>query len=792
MGFYFGGQAGDLGLASNSFLLLIGPAASDNLLSIKVEALIMGDMKTPNFNSKVASESGHQDDNAQLKQTRSEMTTSEAVAPNASTAQNIGVSVLVKNFRTADLSEHIGPMSEKHHHFLSHPLSGNGHLNAFEPKAGKGSVYKKNGWKVSGTEGQKADNQLSNIHLYSPTPSAEEFDDDNEDEIVVDDPTDNQENHAAKLSGNNIVSNIRSPEEPQDQESDDVQQALPAFSGLQLFTSTESSVVDAFNKVLSSINPVPVYVPNLSPPSAASISLHSRGFKCLECGDSFALEKSLTQHHERRSVQIEVTCNKCAKSLVFYNKCQLLFHARDHNDKVVVMQGSHLILKPIPADKMISAMNSSGLSIDLTSEVKVITPQTHGKVSQTASQTAVISAPCSAPVVAALPLEDDASKLCRHSLKCLECNVMFQDESSLAMHYQQAVKSRGQKTCTICQMLLPNQCSFLSHQRIHQHKSPYICPECGASCCSVNFQSHVTKTCLHYTRRVCYCCVYCSVIFADSGTFKSHICNTHYAIFYKCPMCPLAFKSALALYSHANTHHPGVKPGQPKVNYMCSMCNTVFTMQSLIVSHLDQHVGNNKVSVFKCPDCSKHFAHKPLMLDHIKAIHGTLKTVEGPPNLGINVPLNTKPTNSMSTNEKEGENVRNEDKGQKKSNSNSPADFENPPSPGYMCVYCTSVFSTRQMFVSHMRREHRKMYPCQLCDKFLSSLHSLGRHNRLKHKGQGNVNTCSCFGKLFAKSLMCRLNLNIPKVYRCAVYNFTTENITAFKEHIPHHKSDGS
>ncbi|XP_028318905.1 zinc finger protein 532-like isoform X1 [Gouania willdenowi] len=590
-------------------------------------------------------------------------------------------------------------------------------------------------------------NQLSNIHLYSPTLNAEEFDYDNEDEIVVDDPTDNQENHAAKLSGNNIVSNIRSPEEPQDQESDDVQQALPAFSGFQLFTSTENSVVDAFNKVLSSINPVPVYVPNLSPPSAASISLHSGGFKCLECGDSFALEKSLTQHHERRSVQIEVTCNNCAKSLVFYNKCQLLFHARDHNDKVVVMQGSHLILKPIPADKMISAMNSSGLSIDLTSEVKVITPQTHGKVSQTASQTAVISAPCSAPVVAALPLEDDASKLCRHSLKCLECNVMFQDESSLAMHYQQAVKSSGQKTCTICQMLLPNQCSFLSHQRIHQHKSPYICPECGASCSSVNFQSHVTKTCLHYTRRVCYCCVHCSVIFADSGTFKSHICNTHYAIFYKCPLCPLAFKSALALHSHANTHHPGVKPGQPKVNYMCSMCNTVFTMQSLIVSHLDQHVGNNKVSVFKCPDCSKHFAHKPLMLDHIKAIHGTLKTVEGPPNLGINVPLNTKPTNSMSTNEKEGEDVRNEDKGQKKSNSNSPADFENPPSPGYMCVYCMSVFSTRQMFVSHMRREHRKilkkMYPCQLCEKFLSSLHSLGRHNRLKHKGQGNVNTCS-------------------------------------------------
>ncbi|CAF97152.1 unnamed protein product, partial [Tetraodon nigroviridis] len=60
------------------------------------------------------------------------------------------------------------------------------------------------------------------------------------------------------------------------------------------------------------------------------------------------------------------------------------------------------------------------------------------------------------------------------------------------------------KTCPICQMLLPNQCSFLSHQRIHQHKSPYVCPECGASCRSVHFQSHITKNCLHYTRRVGY------------------------------------------------------------------------------------------------------------------------------------------------------------------------------------------------------------------------------------------------------------------------------------------------
>ncbi|XP_028273703.1 zinc finger protein 532 isoform X2 [Parambassis ranga] len=545
-------------------------------------------------------------------------------------------------------------------------------------------------------------------------------------------------------------------------------QGSKKVSRVQVFTSSQSSVVDAFNKVLSSMNPVPVYVPNLSPPTSACITLPSRGYKCLECGDSFALEKSLAQHYERRSVRIEVTCNHCAKSLVFYNKCSLLSHARGHKDKGVVMQCSHLILKPIPADQMISTSTTSGSQNVTTSQAQAPTGPTQGKAAAAAggTQTTVISAPHSNLLVAAMPLEDDASKLCRHSLKCLECNEMFQDDSSLAMHYQQALESSGQKTCTICQMLLPNQCSFLSHQRIHQHKSPYICPECGASCRSVHFQSHVTKNCLHYTRRVGYRCVHCSVIFADVATLKSHIQSSHCEIFYKCPLCPMAFKSAPGTHSHAYTQHPGVKAGEPKVIYKCSMCDTVFTLQSLLYTHFDQHVVNHKVSVFKCPDCSMHYAQKQLMLDHIKIL---------------------------------------------------------------------------------------KKHPCRQCDKSFSSSHSLCRHNRLKHKGLRKVYTCPhcpTISQPFTKKVLLdqhiklmhgvtdaggksitlnnvedvpdkttvspkrkpeedegspgltcrisnpqplkRLKVNILKVHKCAVCCFTTENIAAFHEHIPQHKSDGS
>ncbi|XP_048788704.1 zinc finger protein 532-like isoform X2 [Lagopus muta] len=516
-------------------------------------------------------------------------------------------------------------------------------------------------------------------------------------------------------------------------------------SRVQVVSSLQSSVVEAFNKVLSSVNPVPVYIPNLSPPASAGITLPTRGYKCLECGDSFALEKSLTQHYDRRSMRIEVTCNHCTKNLVFYNKCSLLSHARGHKEKGVVMQCSHLILKPVPADQMIASPSSSTATSMLQSPVGV-GMHTVTKI-QSGITGIVISAPASTPIVPAMPLDEDPSKLCRHGLKCLECNEVFQDETSLATHFQQAADTSGQKTCNICQMLLPNQCSFASHQRIHQHKSPYTCPECGAICRSVHFQTHVTKNCLHYTRRVGFCCVHCNVVYSDVAALKSHIQGSHCEVFYKCPICPMAFKSAPSTHSHAYTQHPGIKIGEPKIIYKCSMCDTVFTLQPLLYRHFDQHIENQKVSVFKCPDCSLLYAQKQLMMDHIKSMHGTLKSVEGPPNLGVNLPLNTKSTNHSSTihNREDTRSVNRTEKLEKKS----PIKKGEPKkviNRGWTCWDCDRLFTQRDVYISHVRKEHGKQtkkHPCRQCDKSFSSSHSLCRHNRIKHKGIRKVYTCS-------------------------------------------------
>ncbi|KAM4710144.1 zinc finger protein 532 isoform 2-T2 [Discoglossus pictus] len=577
-------------------------------------------------------------------------------------------------------------------------------------------------------------------------------------------------------------------------------------SRVQVVASSQSSVVEAFNKVLSSVNPVPVYVPNLTPPSNAGITLPARGYKCLECGDAFALEKSLLQHYDRRSVRIEVTCNHCTKNLVFYNKCSLLSHARGHKEKGVVMQCSHLILKPVPTDQMISSPQSNGTTT--TSPTPRQTPaavvaHTITKI-QSGVTGPVISGPASAPITPAMPLDEDPSKLCRHSLKCLECNEVFQDETSLATHYQQAADTSGQRTCSICMMMLPNPCSFSCHQRIHQHKSPYTCPECGAICRSAHFQTHVTKNCLHYTRRVGF-----------------------------------------------------------RIIYKCSMCDTVFTLQPLLYRHFDQHLEHHKVSVFKCPDCSLLYAQKQLMMDHIKSMHGTLKSVEGPPKLGVNLPLSTKPTtqNSTSLSKEEAKPVNGRENLEKKSiiRDKKSVHFKKTTNPGWTCWNCDQLFNQRELYIAHMKKEHGKQmkkHPCRQCDKSFSSSHSLCRHNRIKHKGIRKVYTCShCpdSKRSFAKRLMLekhiqlmhgikepdlkemaeppevgtggdteaskaptpkrkleepvlefkpprpaitqplkKLKINVFKVHKCAVCGFTTENLLQFHEHIPQHKSDGS
>ena len=143
------------------------------------------------------------------------------------------------------------------------------------------------------------------------------------------------------------------------------------------------------------------------------------------------------------------------------------------------------------------------------------------------------------------------------------------------------------------------------------------------------------------------------------------------------------------------------------------MCNTVFTLQTLLYRYFDQHIKNQKVSVFKCPDCSLLYAQKQLMMGHIKSMHGTLKSIERPPNLGINLPLSSKPATQNSANQNKEDTRSTNGKEELEKKSPSPVKkIIGTQERGQCWVDMLGVWpdcSRTDVYISHVRKEHGKV-----------------------------------------------------------------------------------
>ncbi|XP_006935180.2 zinc finger protein 687 [Felis catus] len=543
----------------------------------------------------------------------------------------------------------------------------------------------------------------------------------------------------------------------------------PGAGGGTVISRTQSSLVEAFNKVLNSKNLLPAYRPNLSPPAEAGLALPPTGYRCLECGDAFSLEKSLARHYDRRSMRIEVTCNHCARRLVFFNKCSLLLHAREHKDKGLVMQCSHLVMRPVALDQMVGQPDITPLlAVPPALGPPALPALGKGDGAITAAITAV---PAEAPV---LPLSSEPPAAPATSaytcFRCLECKEQCRDKAGMAAHFQQLgppAPGANSTVCPTCPMMLPNRCSFSAHQRMHKNRPPHVCPECGGNFLQANFQTHLREACLHLSRRVGYRCPSCAVVFGGVNSIKSHIQTSHCEVFHKCPICPMAFKSAPSAHAHLYTQHPSFHAQQAKMIYKCAMCDTVFTHKPLLSSHFDQHLLPQRVSVFKCPSCPLLFAQKRTMLDHLKNTHqsgrqgedaagkgaaGALTTPKAEPEeLAVSRGGTTVPTEESSSSSEEEElpsspspprptkRPRRElgSKGIKGGGGGGPG--------GWTCGLCHSWFPERDEYVAHMKKEHGKSvkkFPCRLCERSFCSAPSLRRHVRVNHEGIKRVYPC--------------------------------------------------
>ncbi|XP_075998400.1 zinc finger protein 592 [Genypterus blacodes] len=591
-------------------------------------------------------------------------------------------------------------------------------------------------------------------------------------------------------------------------------------------TSVPNTAAGTLNRLLNNANPVPTYVPDLNPPPECNINLPPRGYCCLECGDAFGVERSLAYHYGRRSVHIEVGCTHCSKTLVFFNKCALLAHAREHKNSGMVMQCTQLYMKPIAQEQMFLPLNAES-----------------GLVESRASPS---PAPKSQPV---MPLYPD--NVIRHRLRCLECDKQLPDYKALAGHYQRLSDDTEGLMCKVCSMLLPNKCSFRAHQRIHAHKSPYCCPECGALSRSADIQKHVKENCLHHTRKAWYKCLHCDMVFKTVQGQKTHIEEKHCNVLYKCSICPVAFKTSEGCEVHLNNKHNGSKMS-PQLIFKCS-CETVFKKKQLFFQHFLHNATKRVTCVFKCPECTSVFPQKQQIMQHFKNMHAG--------NVRANAEKNGKqadkserskdapPPAPQQQRQQHGPGARKHTGVPRKKAEQSSRPRTKPS--GWTCGECLQRFPERDAYVSHMKAEHRrslKRYPCRHCEQSFKSANSLRRHVRTDHDGKKRIYTCwycTDTKKIYATSVMLKNHISLmhgiknpdlglmPKThiqeskkplregliskrtaagtkeegpdhsntpgapsakrpksqYRCSKCGFTTEDSAQFQQHIPQHKT---
>ncbi|KAB5587102.1 hypothetical protein PHYPO_G00009050 [Pangasianodon hypophthalmus] len=494
-----------------------------------------------------------------------------------------------------------------------------------------------------------------------------------------------------------------------------------------VISRSQSSLVETFNKILNSKNPLPSYQPDLSilPRPEWGLGVPASGYRCLECGDAFALERSLARHYDRRSLRIEVTCNLCTKRLAFFNKCSLLLHAREHKEKGLVMQCSHLVMRPVSVEQMIGQQDT--VPIGVLSPSLLATPSMTGSFDNW----------------------------------CPECKNSFGSKEKLAAHFQESDPGGIDTCCMQCSPPMPlwNACSAAAHQRLHQKLHPLVCPECGLVCLAHGLNTHVRRACLHYTRQLGYRCPCCQLVFGGVNSLnavKNHMHTAHSEVFHKCPSCPMAFKSASSADTHCSTQHPQLseKTKQSKEIYKCVMCRTVFTQKALLNVHFDTHLVTQKVNVFKCPDCHKLFTQRMSLLEHVKASHrksAAYLTQKG----------------SVKMESSDGEEWRKEED---EDGEGYPGEKERSTAPNFQswsCSECQMNYTDKESYITHMAKQHRKelkRFPCTLCEGSFSSSSSLRRHFRVKHKGVKRSFYCQlCTGskKSFSSKLVLEKHMQI-------------------------------
>eukprot|EP00057_Strongylocentrotus_purpuratus_P002963 XP_003725611.1 PREDICTED: zinc finger protein 532-like [Strongylocentrotus purpuratus] len=397
--------------------------------------------------------------------------------------------------------------------------------------------------------------------------------------------------------------------------------------------------------------------PNLTEEQMKVLDMGKEIFQCPGCNDTYLFKASLDAHLDRRTVLVTFRCKWCTgrQNLVFYNKCTFLAHLHNHDAteseiEKVKLQASISPVNALDCFKIFTKLTAP-VKIDAASKPTVKKSSIPSNTPHLKSQSLVsLQATSKSPhalinqgnttkreAITMFPNNMDKvihlDKL--SSFVCMGCKRRYERLSHLRAHLDRPhpePSTPGYKgplqQCTICKLVVANACKLIMHNIIHtaEIKTPIPCPECG--CLFTDLKSlliHQNDGCLHWMTRPLFKCSFCTKYATTFQGLIKHFEQNHVEVFFKCPLCQLAFRNNQSASEHSLQVHK-----LTTVTYSllrkCPFCKSVYSERGMLSNHFDCHyqAGLIKIEkfVFSCPLCSKPFDFGRTLRKHLADEHG--------------------------------------------------------------------------------------------------------------------------------------------------------------------------
>ena len=236
-----------------------------------------------------------------------------------------------------------------------------------------------------------------------------------------------------------------------------------------------------------------------------------------------------------------------------------------------------------------------------------------------------------------------------------------------------------------------------------------------------NFKEKVDKNLQINQENANYICTSCNATFSEESETINHVCDSKI----KCEFCPKVFVNMHKMKKHVKNVHNSKK-------YTCKYCNhSLKVARELKIHIIEKHEHQNGV---KCDFCTKVFASESRKKQHIAISHVKVKD--------------------------------------------------------HICELCPDkAYSRKSGLMDHMRENHcqngKKEYPCEHCNKSLSTLRLLKNHMKL-HLENG-VHVCQFCNKSFNRAFVLKQHINIVHEgirYQCNFCEMNYTTVANLRQHI--------